>query len=81
MRKVSAKKRAQLKEEKILTARLIIKQSGRCAECNNKLGWGAAKHEIVFRSRGGDPTKEENCVLLCLKCHSAKHGIKIVKEV
>lgn len=78
LRKISVKKAAQLKAEKLLTGRLIIKQKGRCADCNKLLGWGSAKHEIKFRSQGGDPTDETNCVLLCLKCHGKAHGIKII---
>ncbi len=80
IRKVSSKKRAQLKEERILTARLIIKQDGKCADCGVKLGWGSAKHEKVFRSHGGDPTDEDNCQLLCLVCHGKRHGLNLIME-
>ena len=72
---ISDKKREQLKAENLLTARLIIKQKGRCAECDKLLGWGSAKHEIKFRSQGGDPTDETNCKLLCLVCHGKRHGL------
>ena len=78
IRKISDKKRAQLKAEKELTARLIIKQNGRCADCGKGLGWRSAKHEIKSRAQGGDPTDENNCVLLCGKCHSKAHGIREV---
>lgn len=63
--------------EKELTRTLFIKQKGLCAECYSPLGWGSAKHEIKFRSRGGDPTDEKNCQLLCLVCHNRAHGIDI----
>ena len=76
IRKVSAKKRAQLKEERLLTARLIIKQNGLCP-CGRKLGFGSAKHEKIFRSHGGDPTDENNTVLLCLECHGKRHGLNL----
>ena len=76
---VSTKKRMQLREEKELTSLLYEKQSGLCADCNRKLGWGSAKHEIIFRSQGGSPTEESNCVLLCLKCHNLRHGIKVIE--
>ena len=80
LRKVSDKKRAQLADEKKLTEILYIKQKGLCADCGDSLGWGAAKHEIIFRSHGGSPTDEDNCVLLCLTCHSARHGIRVIME-
>jgi len=31
-------------------------------------------HEIISRSRGGDPTDPSNCVLLCPKCHEQAHS-------
>lgn len=34
-------------------------------------------HEIVFRSRGGDPTTPSNCVLLCEPCHRAVHAHRV----
>ena len=80
MKRISAKKQAQLKVEKELTARLLIKQAGLCADCNRALGWGSAKHEKIFRSQGGDPTNEENCILLCLVCHGARHGQNLIRE-
>ena len=81
MKRISAKKQAQLKAEKELTARLLVKQSGLCADCKQALRWGSAKHEIKHRSQGGDPTDEENCVLLCLPCHGARHGLKLIMGV
>lgn len=74
---ISDKKRAQLKAERLLTGRLIIKQDGKC-KCGRKLGWGSAKHEKIFRSRDGDPTSEENCEVLCLLCHGKEHHLKLV---
>ena len=73
-----AEKQAQLKQEKELTARLLIKQGGLCSECKCALGWGSAKHEIKHRSQGGSPTDETNCKLLCLKCHGKAHGLDIM---
>jgi len=73
---LSNKRQKQMMVERELTRKLFIKQKGLCAECHKPLGWGSSKHEIKFRSRGGDPTDEENCQLLCLKCHNKAHGIK-----
>ena len=78
MKRISTKKRAQLKVEKELTARLLIKQSGLCADCKRALGWGSAKHEIKHRSQGGAPTDKENTVLLCLSCHGKRHGVNLI---
>lgn len=36
-----------------------------------------AVHEIVFRSRGGDPTDPTNCVLLCDPCHRDVHAHRV----
>jgi len=33
-------------------------------------------HERVKRSQGGDASDPENCVLLCVTCHLAAHGIR-----
>ena len=34
-------------------------------------------HEIVLRSRGGDPNDPNNCELLCLRCHGVAHGLRV----
>ena len=67
---MSDKMKAQKVKEKILACKLFEKQEGRCARCHNRLvgGW-FHKHEIKRRSAGGDPLSEENCELLCVKCH------------
>ena len=75
---VSEKRKKQIQSEKLLVVKLWNKQNGMCANCHKPLGWGSAKHEIKFRSRGGSPVEEGNCVLLCLKCHNLEHGINIV---
>ena len=75
LRRISTERAELLKREKLLTGQLIIKQKGRCADCGKPLGWGSAKHEIKFRSRGGDPTDEDNCVILCWLCHMARHKL------
>ncbi len=80
MRKVSEKMAQQLKEEKLLTLELYEQQDGLCAECGKALGFGSAKHEKVFRSHGGSAIDKTNTILLCLVCHSARHGIKVVED-
>jgi len=80
IRIISPKKQAELREERKLAELLYEKQSGLCSDCGCALRWGSAKHEIVFRSHGGSPTDESNCILLCLRCHSSRHGIKIVED-
>jgi len=72
---MSAEKRRELVRERELIAKLLVKQKGKCARCSKPLGWASAKHEITFRSHGGDPTDEDNCILLCLECHMKEHGI------
>ena len=80
IRRFSPKKRAELQEEKRLTELLYEKQSGLCSDCGCALGWGSAKHEIVFRSHGGSPTDIDNCKLLCLPCHMKAHGLKVAND-
>ena len=76
IKKVSDKKRTQLKEESKLTAQLMIRCKGLCERCGQAPDWrGLHKHEKVFRSKGGSPTDPDNCVMLCGRCHSAEHGI------
>ena len=80
MKRISTKKQAQLKIERELTDKLLIKQGFLCADCHGTLGWGSAKHEIKHRSQGGDPTDEDNTVLLCLPCHGKRHGQNIIRR-
>lgn len=45
--------------------------------CHKLPDWrGLAKHEIIFRSHGGSAIDENNCILICGKCHSELHGLK-----
>ena len=34
-------------------------------------------HEVIPRSRGGDPTDPEQCILACVKCHTRRHGQRV----
>jgi len=69
--------KAQKLKEAELYADLHIKQKGRCSDCRRIPDWrGLTKHEIQFRSHGGNPLDIDNCKLLCGKCHSLAHGIK-----
>ena len=75
MKRVSAKKAAQLRQERILKKRMVEKAHPwpgavfvRCAMCG-RLYALLAKHEIKPRSLGGDPLDEANCVLLCQVDH------------
>jgi 5-methylcytosine-specific restriction endonuclease McrA len=50
----------------------------KCQKCHTFGDWrGLVKHHKVFRSQGGEHTKE-NTEWLCGVCHSAAHGIKEV---
>ena len=73
---ISAKRRSQLLKENELKKILFKKQGGLCADCHGVCDWrGFEKHEVIYRSRGGDATNESNCRLVCAKCHSAHHLI------
>lgn len=79
LRGASDKRRKQLLLENELKEKLYKKQNGRCAKCGGSCDWrGWQKHEVVFRSQGGDPTDENNCELICAKCHAKEHDIREV---
>ena len=70
LRKVSRKRAAQRRKEIELTHGLLDKCGGICEVCNNRPDFrGLAKHEIIFRGRGGDPTDPLNCIMACGLCH------------
>jgi 5-methylcytosine-specific restriction endonuclease McrA len=76
LRTVSKKMARQKIQERKLSQELLIRSGGLCERCKQSPDWrGLAKHEIIFRSQGGNPLDKTNTVLLCGKCHSAMHGI------
>jgi hypothetical protein len=76
IRKISKKRAEQKRKEAQLTQELLEDSDDLCAICHKPHDWrGFSKHELKFRSHGGDPTDKSNCVLICAKCHSEKHGI------
>jgi hypothetical protein len=76
IRRISNKKMHQNKEERILIEKLMERCHGKCESCGHIPDWrGLSKHEIIFRSHGGDPTDPDNCLMLCGKCHAACHNI------
>lgn len=73
---ISKKKQAQLKIEAELRGKLLAEHGNICMECGNPplmFPFRLEKHEIVFRSRGGDPTDPKNCLMLCPQCHRNIH--------
>lgn len=65
--------------ERELKLELFKRQKGKCARCGGTEDWrGWQKHEIIFRSQGGDPLDINNCELLCGKCGSKAHNIREV---
>jgi 5-methylcytosine-specific restriction endonuclease McrA len=76
IRAVSQKRQAQMKAEKELSKKMLEKCGGKCMKCGKLPDWrGLSKHEIIFRSQGGNPLDESNCLILCGKCHNRVHGI------
>jgi 5-methylcytosine-specific restriction endonuclease McrA len=76
LRAVSQKRQAQMKAEKELSKKMLEKCGGKCMKCGKLPDWrGLSKHEIIFRSQGGNPLDESNCLILCGKCHNRVHGI------
>jgi hypothetical protein len=77
IRKVSKKMARQKVKERELSQQLLTKCNGLCMKCGQLPDWrGLSKHELIFRSRGGNPLDEDNTILICGKCHSEYHGIK-----
>ncbi len=71
IKSVSKKRAAGKRLEVKLTQRLLDHTGGICEICDKPPGYfGLAKHEILFRSRGGDPNDPLNTLLLCGDCHN-----------
>ncbi len=72
---------SQKRKEKELTLKLLERCKGFCEICGKWPDWrGLSKHEIVFRSHGGDPLDEDNTLMACGDCHSKqKISGKIIK--
>jgi 5-methylcytosine-specific restriction endonuclease McrA len=77
MKKVSSKMAKQKIKERKLSQELLEQSGGVCQLCGRAPDFrGLSKHEIVFRSQGGDPLDKKNVKLLCGDCHDRAHGIK-----
>jgi len=76
MKRISDKKRKQKEDEIICYEVIWYRAKGRCEKCGGVGDWRKLhKHEIIPRSKGGDPTDPDNCLLLCGKHHSEEHNI------
>lgn len=74
---MSSGKYKQTKEEQKLKQELLERCKGLCECCHRPPDFrGLSKHEIIFRSKGGNPLDKDNVLMLCGRCHSGKHGIK-----
>jgi 5-methylcytosine-specific restriction endonuclease McrA len=70
--KVSKKKARIMRQERIIELQLLDNYGWNCHYCG-KTNCVLNKHEILFRSHGGDPTDMENCIILCSVCHAKAH--------
>lgn len=76
IRKVSDKKASEIREETKIRAQLADRCQGMCEECGEPACWpGLSPHEKIFRSHGGHMSLE-NSLMLCITCHSRRHGIR-----
>ena len=78
------KARQQAKARRICTDAVWSRAGGRCESCGCPVQRGGTYwrvighvHEIVPRSRGGDPTDPATCVLVCPSCHRQAHGVRV----
>lgn len=77
LKRISNKMAAQKVKERALRLKLLERCQGLCELCHRAPDWrGLSKHEIKFRSQGGNPLDEDNCLMLCGVCHSKEHHIK-----
>lgn len=58
-------------------ASVVMRDGGRCRVCREYVGDYGHAHEIVYRSRGGDPCDPENVILLCARHHRLEHEHRI----
>jgi len=76
LRSVSKKRSRERYRERKLRRELLKRCGGLCELCGELPDWrGLYKHEIKFRSQGGDPLDPNNCLMVCGKCSSKEHGI------
>jgi len=76
IRRISNKRAQQNRKEAELKIKLLDRCQGLCEECGKsptEFPFTLDKHEIVFRSHGGDPLDPDNCLMLCRQCHDKKH--------
>ena len=79
LRKVSNKQAKELRLRRLLKAKLIIRNDGRCEECGQLGGWlGLELSHTIPLSRGGK-TEMSNVRLLCHSCHGRiYHHLNVV---
>lgn len=70
--KISKKKARVMREERLIELALLNNYGWFCHVCG-KTHCVLKKHEIKFRSQGGDPTDPSNCIILCIECHNKAH--------
>jgi len=75
--RTSKLKDRQIRDERQLKKMLLIRCKGLCEECGKPPmdGIPLAKHEIIFRSHGGDCLDPDNTLMLCNICHDERHHI------
>ena len=72
---ISDKGKGEIKKRRELKDFLILRYGNRCMRCNGTGSWiGIDLSHKILRSRGGK-TSEDNCELLCRKCHGKEHGV------
>ena len=51
-----------------------LRQRGKCAHCGQSLVETEEAAHYLLRESSGGPDKEENCVILCGRCHHTVHN-------
>ena len=79
IKQTSKERYIQNKKEQELKQELLKRCGGLCECCHKpptKFPFTLDKHEIIFRSHGGNPLDPQNCIMLCRACHRQKHHQK-----
>jgi hypothetical protein len=67
-RERAARKRAQVKSDRLVYASVDARDKYRCRVCLEYRGLEIHRHHIVYRSAGGETTTQ-NVISLCANCH------------
>ncbi len=78
LKRISDKRKQQLKDEDVLRAELLVRSGGKGEQCGENSDWrGLSLSHTKPKGMGGTTHKytADEVQLLCGVCHDLKHGI------